>query len=174
MALDQKIYALQQRREKFTIDAKAVKAIEGFKGPKNPKHRAKLMVRDEDFIEPEPLGKTYRSCCVTVAETSDKKRNESFGELKTPWHETFAFSSSTRKAVNPRIIQRIMELNEADMELWEFGKQMLSHMVAQQQKHGYYKSLPPEPKNAAVASKKEKMESDFIQSRVRSGVHEEL
>jgi hypothetical protein len=174
MALDKKIYAIQQRREKFVIDAKKVKDIEGFKGPKKPKHRAKLMVRDEDFIEPEPLGKTYRSCCVTVAEESNKKRAESFRELKTPQHETFDFSSSTRKAIDPKIMQRIMQLNEADMELWEFGKNMLSKMVSHLQNHGHYKKLPPETKHPAVDAKKDKIGKDVLKFRVPSGAHEEL
>lgn len=174
MALDKKIYEIQQRRDRFAIDAEKVKNIEGFKGPKKPKHRAKLMVRDEDFIEPEPLGKTYRSCCVKVAEESDKKRAESFGELKTPQHETFAFSSSTRKAIDPKIMQRIIQLNEADMELWEFGKNMLSQMLSHLKSRGHYKELPPEIKNPAVDAKKQNIGRDQFKFRVPSGAHEEL
>lgn len=80
------------------------------------------------------------------------KRRNAFKDLVTPWHESFGFSSAARKALDPDLIARIRELNSADIELYELGKQLLHEAIEEQRAAGTLDELPP------AVSKKEEME----------------
>ena len=52
--------------------------------------------------------------------------------LRTPSHESFAFSRAARRALDPRVRRRIAELNAADARLYEEGAALLRAKMAEQ------------------------------------------
>jgi len=61
-ALDAKVYSLQQRSEALGRDYATLAAMPELKNPDIPDGRATLLLGDEQFIEPRPLGESYRKC----------------------------------------------------------------------------------------------------------------
>lgn len=142
-ALDDKVYAMQQRRDALEHDIKELESIPEVKGPEKPVHRAKLILSDETFLEPEPLGMAFRNCTKKVTTSAAKKRKSSLNELRTPWDESFQFTSAARKALDPNLVERIRELNKGDFELWQLAKDLLARAVAEQKEAGTLQVLPP-------------------------------
>lgn len=53
-------------------------------------------------------------------------RSKVLKHVKTPWHESFAFSKSARTKIPKHVADRILELNTLDTELWDLGDKLLS------------------------------------------------
>lgn len=47
-------------------------------------------------------------------------------QLVTPWHESFAFGKEARAKIPRRVLDRILELNTLDTQLWELGEKLLT------------------------------------------------
>jgi len=157
-ALDAKVFDLQQKRDAIKRDVDALLAIPEVKGPPTPQGRVKLLVPDSDFVDKKtPLGAAYRQCSKSATKKAADKRRGAFKDLVTPWHESFGFSSAHRKALEPTILQRIQELNAADMEIWELGKQLLDEALLEQAADKTLQELPPplerEDENNATTTK---------------------
>ena len=69
------------------------------------------------------------------------KQPDAFQQLRTPWHESFAFTSVARKNISDAIVARIRELNSADIELYELGKTLLSAAVKGQKMKGTWETI---------------------------------
>ncbi len=46
--------------------------------------------------------------------------------LVTPWHESFSFSKEARGRIPRRTLDRILELNRLDAQLWDLGDRLLT------------------------------------------------
>jgi len=143
-ALDAKVYDLQQKRDAIQRDIETLSAMPDVKGPPFPEGPAKLLVPDSEFEDKKTsLGAAYRQCSNSATKKAADKRRGAFKDLVTPWHESFGFSSEKRKALDPTILQRIRELNAADMEIWELGKQLLDEALLEQAADKSLQELPP-------------------------------
>ena len=80
------------------------------------------------------------------------KRRTAFKNLRTPWEESFAFTSAARRQINPATLRRIVELNAADQGLWDLGDAMLTRRLEEHRAAGTLQELPkpkePEPQKA--------------------------
>ncbi|KAL4541193.1 hypothetical protein Ndes2526B_g05736 [Nannochloris sp. 'desiccata'] len=143
-ALDAKVYDLQQKRDAIKRDIDTLLAMPLVKGPPMPQGPAKLLVPDSEFEDKKTsLGAFYRHCSKSATKKAADKRRGAFKDLVTPWHESFGFSSAQRKALHPTIVQRIRELNAADLEIWELGKQLLEEALVEQAADKTLQELPP-------------------------------
>jgi hypothetical protein len=142
-ALDAKVYELQQKRDAVQRDIDELLRNPLIKGPPMPEGPAKLLVPDSEFEDRKTsLGAAYRQCSKSATKKAADKRRGAFKDLVTPWHESFGFSSAQRKALDPAIIQRIKELNTADMEIWELGKHLLEKALLEQAAEKSLQELP--------------------------------
>ncbi len=46
--------------------------------------------------------------------------------MLTPWHESFAFSKEARKRIPQPVLERILELNAMDVQLYDLGDKLLA------------------------------------------------
>ena len=142
-AMDAKVYEKQQRRDALMRDITALQAIPAVKGPPQPEGPAKLLLPEIDFHDDTPLGAAYRRCSQGATKRAADKRKGAFRSLMTPWHESFAFSSSVRKALPAGLVRRIRELNGADEEVYALGRQLLASAEEEMSALGVYEALPP-------------------------------
>ena len=106
---------------------------------------------------------------------ASNKRDSAFNGLRTPWDESFAFTSEARRAIPAETLARIKELNALDVELHELGMQLLDAAIAEQRSKGTWQELPetpPEPprpqKEKEEVAAKQKSDGDSNDS------HDEL
>ncbi len=145
-ALDATVYDLQQKRDAIQRDIDELLSNPLIKGPPMPEGPAKLLVPDSEFEDKKTsLGAAYRQCSKSATKKAADKRRSAFKDLVTPWHESFGFSSAERKALDPDILERIRELNPADMEIWELGKQLLEEALGEQAAQKTLQELPAAP-----------------------------
>jgi hypothetical protein len=143
-ALDAEVFELQQQRDAIQRDIDELLSNELVKGPPMPEGPAQLLVPDSDLEDKKTsLGLAYRQCSKSATKKASQKRRTAFKDLVTPWHESFGFSSAERKALDPAILERIRELNRADMEIWELGKALLEEAILEQEEKKTLQELPP-------------------------------
>ena len=124
-------------------DLDKLKKIPKLKPAVYHQHRARLLLPEKMFAEPEPLGMAYRKCEDTSIQKSKMRRDASFGTMHTPWFETLKFSSEKRAQISESIIDRIKVLNKIDIAVYEEGKKLLEQEIRKHKENGVFEELPP-------------------------------
>ena len=133
LELDAEVHALQQRDMITRSEYHTLMRIPEVKGVEfNSTVKAYVPVQDEEHIGKKVLGDNYKDCAATAIRKGRTKRRKSFLHLRTPQDESFVFSSSGRKNISEKIISRIEELNKADLELYDLGKQLFRETIDKQ------------------------------------------
>jgi len=88
-----------------------------------------------------------------AANKASKKRRHAFQNLRTPWEESFAFTPESRKAIDPAIVERIRQLNKADVEIYELGQDLLERALQRQKVAGILEPLPLKQKPPSLEKK---------------------
>lgn len=170
--LDAQVHALQKRDIVIRHEYHTLIKIPEVKGVEfNATVKAYVPVLDEEQIDKKKvLGDNYKDCAATAIRKGRSKRRKSFLHLRTPQDESFVFSSSGRKNISEKIISRIEELNQADLELYAFGKNLFRETIEKQKEadswkqfaHGFEKkvqNLTTDQSNSTLPSQDSNTES---------------
>ncbi|KAI7840366.1 hypothetical protein COHA_005910 [Chlorella ohadii] len=105
---------------------------------------ARQLVADEHYLIPnESLGHAYRRC-AHAGHTRREKRKP-YKHLRTPWGETFTFSTDSRQRIARSTLDRIHRLNTVDEELWREADRILTEKLAAQRSANALQAFPPPP-----------------------------
>lgn len=149
-SLDAEIFEMQQNmsRIKMTMDSlQSISKVE-FTNQTRDNGRAVLLFDDSRYLEAKNLGHTYDACSANSTQRAKSKRKKAFKHLRTPWDESFTFTSKARKEISAEILQRIRKLNSADGELFLLGKELLQEVLTQQKERGILELLPSQKKES--------------------------
>ncbi|CAL5225562.1 g8401 [Coccomyxa viridis] len=84
--------------------------------------RVEQVKPDGSYRHPEPLGRAHEMCVARARKKAATRKAESMRALVLPDGSHVDFGKDTRAAIDPKLIQRIRELNAADEALWQHGK----------------------------------------------------
>jgi hypothetical protein len=104
---------------------------------------------------PRADGPPCRRLLQNATARSANKRRSAFKNLRTPWEESFAFTSAARRQINPATLRRIEELNAADQALWDLGDAILTRRLEEQRAAGALQKLPKPKEEPEPGEKKE-------------------
>jgi hypothetical protein len=181
--LDAEVHALQQRDMVTRSEYHTLMRIPEVKGVEfNSTVKANVPVQDEEYIDKKVLGDNYKDCAATAVRKGRAKRRKSFLHLRTPQDESFIFSSSSRKNISEKIISRIEELNQADLELYDVGKKLFQETIEKQKRadswklfaHGFEKKIHNRTAIQSDATSKTSQDSTVESSPESTAKHTEL
>ncbi|GAB4820624.1 hypothetical protein N2152v2_007670 [Parachlorella kessleri] len=145
-ALDAQVAGMQLELKRLDWDIWSIQHSGGVRYGDQARGRAKQILPDEHFLQKGTLGRSYMHCTSKTGQRHTASRSKVFRHVVTPWHESFAFTKEARRRVPQTILDRILELNRLDQQLWELGDKLLSAKVAEQQAAGVLEQLErPKP-----------------------------
>lgn len=169
-ALDEELYKLQERSREISRDYHELKKISVVSGvPYGPDVRAYVPFPDESHRWPNrTVGSYFATCSRDAYNKGKSKRSKPFLQMRNEKNQGFVFGPRAENEIKEDVLSRIKELNAADYELLESGKQVFKETLEAQKRDNLLEIIPKPP-----ASKTRK-ETDSQKKETDSKKHTEL